>query len=130
MFTLRLNVLFVSIQIDWSESGWIKLRKNRTLSLFFMVQIYGSVHTITNGACVMQWTVLFVVYNMSLGKELDNLTYIYIMNRYTIICTEVHYFILYNISFVTTKKRDGVCSKQYKSSSSLINESGNFYVSL
>lgn len=130
MFTLRLNVLFVSIQIDWSESRWIKLRKNRTLSLFFMVQIYGSVHTITNGACVMQWTVLFVVYNMSLGKELDNLTYIYIMNRYTIICTEVHYFILNNISFVTTKKRDGFCSKQYKSSSSLINESGNFYVSL
>lgn len=130
MFTLRLNVLFVSIQIDWSGSRWIKLRKNRTLSLFFMVQIYGSVHTITNGACVMQWTVLFVVYNMSLGKELDNLTYIYIMNRYTIICTEVHYFILNNISFVTTKKRDGVCSKQYKSSSSLINESGNFYVSL
>lgn len=95
-----------------------------------MVQIYGSVHTITNGACVMQLTLLFVVYNMSLGKELDNLTYKYLMNRYTIICTEVHYFILNNISFVTTKKRDGVCSKQYKSSSSLINESGNFYVSL
>lgn len=31
---------------------------------------------ITNGACVMHLTVLCVVYIMSLGKELDNMTYI------------------------------------------------------
>lgn len=79
-------------------------------------------------SCNEQCCLLYIQCNMSLGKELDNLTYIYIMNRYTIICKEVHYFMLNNISFVTTKKRDGVCSKQYKSSSSLINESGNFFM--
>lgn len=70
---------------------------------------------ITNGACVIHLTVLFVVYIMSLGKELDNMTYI--MNRYAIvlnvtICTvyEVHFFfILNNIPFVITKKKDGLC---------------------
>lgn len=54
-----------------------------------MVQIHGSVHMITNEACVMQWTVLFVVYDMSSGKELDNLSQendVCIMNKYTIVC--------------------------------------------
>lgn len=56
--------------------------------------------------------------------------YIYIMNRYIIICKEVYYFMFNNIFFVIIKKRDGVCLKQYKLLLFLINESGNFYVSL
>lgn len=65
---------------------------------------------ITNGACVIHLTVLFVVYIMSLGKELDNMTYI--MNRYAIvlnvtICTvyEVHFFLYLIYPLLSQRKK-------------------------
>lgn len=79
----------------------------------------------------MHLTVLFVVYIMSLGKELDNMTYI--MNRYAIvlnvtICTvyEVHFF-LYLTIYPLSSQRKKMVFVENSINRHLLDESGNLY---